>query len=407
MDYGTFFFTNIASVTVFTVWICVLAWYNRRVTGMAWFAGAQVVGLTKLVLQGLEGKVPAFLGSMIPNEMYLVSIAMQWMGLYCFLVRKPFRYRRLWIPIGVVLAAYTLVFLAKIPYTGNVINLPFVALCGFSAWTLWRHGGGPFTAVSRVTGAILCGQMSVAAYRAILTNLSYAQPWKTVDAHTDPRWLYSLAAAAFLAACMAMCEMWFLVTELQGELARQARTDALTGALNRRSMEEAAVRETARSQRYGNALSMIVIDIDNFKHLNDTRGHAAGDCALQALVRRLICALRQQDSLARMGGEEFAILLPDTQGSAALAIAERVRRMVEELEVPFEAGPLRMTICAGVAQLNTARGWEEMMRRADAAMYTAKQRGRNLICALPESGEDPARTSRGVDVDGCEVLPSS
>jgi diguanylate cyclase (GGDEF)-like protein len=152
---------------------------------------------------------------------------------------------------------------------------------------------------------------------------------------------------------------------------------------------------------------MIVIDIDNFQHLNDTRGHAAGDCALQALVRRLICALRQQDSLARMGGEEFAILLPDTQGSAALAIAERVRRMVEELEVPFEAGPLRMTICAGVAQLNTARGWEEMMRRADAAMYTAKQRGRNLICALPESGEDPARTSRGVDVDGCEVLPSS
>src|SRR5208282_4601778 len=187
--------------------------------------------------------------------------------------------------------------------------------------------------------------MGVAAYRAILTNMRYAQPWKTVDAHHDPRWLYSLAAAAFLAACMATCEMWFLVTELQGELARWARTDPLTGALNRRSMEEAALRETARCQRYGSALSMIVVDIDNFKHLNDTRGHAAGDCALQALVRRLNCTLRQQDSLARMGGEEFAILLPDATGAAALVIAERVRQVVAELEVPFETGPVRMTVC--------------------------------------------------------------
>ena len=224
----------------------------------------------------------------------------------------------------------------------------------------------------------------MAAYRAILTNLSYAQPWKTVDAHSDPRWLYSLAAAAFLAACVAMCEMWFLVTELQGELAERARTDPLTGALNRRSMEEIALRETARSQRYGNALSMIMVDIDNFKHLNDTRGHAAGDCALQLLVRRLHCLLRQQDSLARMGGEEFAILLPDTTGEAALITAERVRHMVEELEVPFETGPVRMTVCAGVAQLDLARGWEEMMRRADAAMYEAKRRGRNLVSARSE-----------------------
>jgi len=269
-------------------------------------------------------------------------------------------------------------------------------LCGFSAWTLWKYRSGPFAVVARVSTAVVSGQMCVAAYRAILTNLSYAQPWKTVDAHSDPRWLYSLAAAAFLAACVAMCEMWFLVTELQGELATRARTDPLTGALNRRSMEENALRETARSQRYGNALSMIMVDIDNFKHLNDTRGHAAGDCALQLLVHRLHCLLRQQDSLARMGGEEFAILLPDTTGEAALITAERVRRMVEGLEVPFETGPVRMTVCAGVAQLDLACGWEEMMRRADAAMYEAKRRGRNLVSARTEpvlySDSNPGRS---------------
>jgi diguanylate cyclase (GGDEF)-like protein len=402
MDYGTFFFTNIASVTVFTVCIGVLACYNRHAVGMRWFAGSQVVGLIKLILQGLEGKVPAFAGSMAANELYLISIAMQWMGLYWFVVRKPFRPRKLWIPIGLVLAAYTITFLAKIPYTGNVINLPFVALCGFSAWTLWKYRSGPFTAVTRVSAVLVSGQMCVAAYRAILTNLSYAQPWRTVDAHSDPRWLYSLAAAAFLAACMATCQTWYLVTELQGELARRARTDPLTGALNRRSMEEAALRETARCLRYGNALSIIIIDIDNFKHLNDTRGHAAGDCALQALVRRLNCLLRQQDLLARMGGEEFAILLPDTTGEAALSMAERVRQAVADLEVNFETGPVRMTVCAGVAQLELARGWEEMMRRADTAMYEAKHRGRNLVSAHSEI--ESAAEKRAADIDRFRLL---
>jgi diguanylate cyclase (GGDEF)-like protein len=201
---------------------------------------------------------------------------------------------------------------------------------------------------------------------------------------------------------MAMCEMWFLVTELQGELARQARTDALTGALNRRSMEEAALRETARCQRYGNALSIIVVDIDNFKYLNDTRGHAAGDCALQALVRRLNCMLRQQDSLARMGGEEFAILLPDTSGLAALTIAERARQAVADLDVQFETGPVKMTVCAGVAQLDPACGWEEMMRRADAAMYAAKRRGRNCVSARPDP--EPIADKHTADLDRFKLL---
>jgi diguanylate cyclase (GGDEF)-like protein len=303
----------------------------------------------------------------------------------------------------VVLVAYTFAFLAKIPYTGNVVNLPFVALCGLSAWMLWKHREGPFADVARVSAAVAAGQACVAAYRAALTNIRYMRPWETVDAQSDPRWLYSLAAAAFFAACMAMCEMWFLVAELQGELDLRARTDPLTGALNRRSMEEAALRETARSLRYGSALSMIVLDIDNFKHLNDTRGHAAGDCFLRALVRHLNCMLRQQDLLARTGGEEFAILLPETLGEAALSIAERVRQTVADLQVRFETGSIRMTICAGVAELIPECGWEEMMRRADAAMYAAKRRGRNLVSALPE----PIAWPDGAEVEDLSLLPTA
>ena len=399
MDYGTFFFTNIASVTVFTVCISLLALYNRRVRGLRWFAGGLIVGLVKLILQGLEGKAPAVLTGMAANELYLVSILMQWVGLRWFVMRDPKRNLglRVSIPFGLVIAAYTFTFLAKIPYTGNVINLPFVAVCGASAWTLIKHGRRPFTGVSQVTAAILCAQMCVAAYRAILTNLSYARPWETVIAHNDPRWLYSLAAMAFLATFMVMCDLWFLVTELQSELAVQARTDPLTGVMNRRAMEEAALRATAHSIRSAHALSMIVVDIDNFKHLNDTRGHAAGDRALQALTCRARAVLRQEDLLARTGGEEFAILLPGITAPEALTIAERVRQAMEQLEVPFETGPIRFTVCAGAAQLDPACGWEAMMRVADAAMYEAKRRGRNLVSMCPGIAASRAQAKSETD----------
>jgi diguanylate cyclase (GGDEF)-like protein len=383
MDYGTLFFTNIASVSVFTACICLLAWRNRRLTGMWWFAGAMLVGLVKLILQGLEGKVPPVLSSMLANELYLISFMMQLMGLRWFVVRRPMRSRWPWLAIGLVLTIYTIMFLLKIPYSGNVINVPFVAVCGASVWILLKYGSGAFAAVSRVTATVLCAEMGVAAYRAALTNQRYMRPWETVHAQTDPRWLYSLAAGAFFAAFMVMCYLWFLVTELQQELAEQARTDPLTGALNRRAMEEAALRETARAIRHGCPLCTIMIDFDHFKHLNDTRGHAAGDCALQAFVRRVRPMLRTQDLLARTGGEEFMILLPDTSESAGIAAAERVRQAIEVLEVPFETMPIRFTISAGVAQLDTTSGgWEAMMRRADAAMYDAKGHGRNLVAAV-------------------------
>jgi diguanylate cyclase (GGDEF)-like protein len=218
------------------------------------------------------------------------------------------------------------------------------------------------------------------SYRAWLTNMRWSRPWETVNAQTDPRWLYSLAFMAFLTTCIVMCDLWYLVTELGRVLAEQARTDSLTGALNRRAMEEAALRETARSTRYGHGLCMIVLDVDNFKQLNDTRGHAAGDRALQALVSQVQPMLRGNDLLARTGGEEFTILLPDTPAAQGIVAAERVRQAIESLEVPFEGEPIRFTVSAGVSQFDPAQGgWESMMRRADTAMYEAKEHGRNAV----------------------------
>ena len=127
---------------------------------------------------------------------------------------------------------------------------------------------------------------------------------------------------------------------------------------------------------------MIVVDVDHFKHLNDTRGHAAGDRAPQALVREVKAMLRANDLLARTGGEEFTILLPDSHRRLRnrIVTAERIRQAIEVLEVPFENQPIRFTISAGVAQFDSSQGdWESMMRCADAAMYDAKEHGRNAV----------------------------
>lgn len=404
MDYGTFFITNIASVTVFAVCIGSLAWFNPRVTGMRWFAGAVIVGWLKLILQSLEGRAPIVLTNMTANELYLVSFVMQFMGLRWFIRRSARSCNYLWTAAAAVLAVYTVTFFARIPYTGNVMNVPFVAICGATAWTLARHGKSPFAAIARVTAVVALLQGVVALYRAVLTNICYAEPWQTVHAHRDPRWLYSLVAAAFLASFMGICELWFLVTELQRELAEQARTDPLTGAMNRRAMEDAAALEAGRSRRSGRPLSMVALDIDNFKRLNDSRGHAAGDRALQALVCRMRSVLRQHDLLARTGGEEFAVLLPETSELAALAIAERLREAVEKLEVQYEGEPIRMTICAGVAQLDDCRGLECMMRTADEAMYEAKKRGRNLVSARFPQSDVGVEFRKSYELETCRYV---
>lgn len=385
MDYSTLFFSNIASMTVFTVCIILLAWYNPKLIGLRWFAGSTATVWIKLVLQGLEGKIPV-ISSMIANELYLAAIVMQMLGLYWFVVRKPLRNRWFWGAFVLVLVIYSIMFLGRIKYGGNVMNIPFVLVCGASAWILLKHGRGPFAAVSRVTAVILTCEMLVAGYRAVLTNMVYVRPWETINAESDPRWNYSLAAMFFLSIFMVMCELWFLVTELQRELAEQARTDALTGALNRRALEEAALREASRSIRHGNVLCMIVLDVDEFKQINDTRGHGAGDAVLRALVTQAKSMLRLQDLIARTGGEEFTILLPDTNVTAGTEAAERLRKAIEALEVPYETGPIQFTVSLGVAQFNAAQGdWEVMMRRADLAMYEAKDHGRNKVSAQRES----------------------
>lgn len=169
---------------------------------------------------------------------------------------------------------------------------------------------------------------------------------------------------------------------LQQELERQARTDSLTGISNRRYFMLRAEQELGRARRFAHTLSMLMLDIDFFKAVNDSHGHAVGDLVLIKLAKIACDAIRDVDVLGRIGGEEFAILLPETDTQMAAQVAERLRQEIEAAGVPIEQGPaIRFTVSIGGATLcDDDAGIDALLKRADQALYQAKQTGRNRVC---------------------------
>ena len=165
---------------------------------------------------------------------------------------------------------------------------------------------------------------------------------------------------------------------LKNNAENRARTDVLTGLNNRFAFIEYSAREIHRTLRYNHPLSVLIADIDHFKKINDTKGHAAGDNALQEFANCLKQELRNQNDFpARIGGEEFAIILPETNIEDACILAERIRAMIEK-SVSVE--DLAITCSIGVACLNNNQDTiEEILKRADIALYKAKNNGRNRV----------------------------
>lgn len=162
------------------------------------------------------------------------------------------------------------------------------------------------------------------------------------------------------------------------EVQALAATDPLTGIFNRRRFQELGERELARSKRSGRPLSAVLIDVDHFKDINDSHGHEIGDQALERLSETLVGGLRATDVIGRLGGEEFAILMPETEAEEAREVADRLLERVSNIVFPGVDG-LTMTITAGIAQFTQPEVLSGLIRRADQAMYQAKDLGRNRV----------------------------
>ncbi|MBI2680346.1 MAG: diguanylate cyclase [Candidatus Solibacter usitatus] len=165
--------------------------------------------------------------------------------------------------------------------------------------------------------------------------------------------------------------------EANETIERLARVDALTGLANRRTLNEAFAREIARADRIREHLSVIIADLDHFKSINDEYGHLAGDQVLAGAAAVFLSQSRPYDLAARYGGEEFVLLLPGTTAGGALVIAERIRKEVAELR--FAGCPRQVTVSLGVASWMAGETSEELVARADAALYIAKGAGRNRV----------------------------
>jgi diguanylate cyclase (GGDEF)-like protein len=166
--------------------------------------------------------------------------------------------------------------------------------------------------------------------------------------------------------------------ELHQQVSRQAVTDELTGLSNHRRFQELLEVEMEQVRRYGHPVGLIILDIDNFKSVNDTYGHQQGDVVLRRVARALADSSREADLPARYGGEELALILPHTDMEGAYAIAERIRTAVEAVRAPQSNGaaPLRVTASLGVGASRDGSK-ETLIAEADAALYDAKRQGKN------------------------------
>jgi diguanylate cyclase (GGDEF)-like protein len=170
----------------------------------------------------------------------------------------------------------------------------------------------------------------------------------------------------------------------RARLERLAITDQNTMVFNKRYLQPRLRQEMDAAGRYATALSLLLLDLDRFKRVNDRHGHAAGDQVLRAFVERVGLATRRQDALVRRGGDEFVAILPATPLAAAVRVAERIRRLVDARRFEPALGvSLRQTVSIGVAQWDGLETAEELEARADKAMYQAKRAGRNRLRRAP------------------------
>jgi diguanylate cyclase (GGDEF)-like protein len=222
-------------------------------------------------------------------------------------------------------------------------------------------------------------------------GISISIPMTGVSNEIDLNRLYTIAAAvlvfALLFGLLTVLSRRFIkvLGSTQEELVRLASIDSLTGLMNRKTALARFDEEMSRHERTGSPFSCLLIDLDNFKEVNDTLGHQAGDRVIEAVSRVMARNVRRHDIVCRYGGEEFLVLLPETRLPAALTVAEKLREAVAHEQVDLSGNRVAITISCGVAEREQGEETDALIGRADAALYRAKGEGRNRVCA---SGAD-------------------
>ncbi|EFP67553.1 Probable diguanylate cyclase YcdT [Ralstonia pickettii] len=349
--------------------------------GIAEWFGANLAVVVALPLILLRGKIPDALSVVVANVLLALGGAAYYAGCARFLGRRP-----QW---PILLAGVTAVGVAVIYWRYAVDSIPMRvfsttlfsgAFCTALVWMLLRHSpAGRSTYPYRVTAII--------AFVFGVCQLIRGVYFLTLHAASNPSMFATagsvllLVVAAAIMPILSMSAMLMVHDALLADARDAANRDFLTGALSRQGFEALARRHVGRVLRHARPLALLILDLDHFKRINDTLGHAAGDAVLRAFVQMAQAQLRPTDVLGRIGGEEFALLLPDTDSGNAMHLADRLRKAAAAHVVMAGAQSCRYSLSGGVAVWQPGESFDRLSARADRALYDAKHQGRDRICA--------------------------
>lgn len=292
------------------------------------------------------------------------ALAIVFLG-FSFLLVRFTSVARYWRPlvfiVNCVLFVLLLLILIQLP------NGPLLGSCGLLlSALLFRVHSSRF--------ALACGVFNCLAV-AVIYHVFHVPPRITIN--TEVFLLIASSGNVLLNYSEDQSDRQLFALEEQ--LQRQATTDGLTGASNRRFFSARLDEEVARASRYDAPLTLVLLDIDHFKAVNDSRGHSDGDLALKAVAALGLANLRGSDVFARLGGEEFAVLMPHADLEAGQSLAERLRSQIESQPIHGDSGTFCVTASFGVASFFQDETGDTLVARADAALYLAKRSGRNQV----------------------------
>ena len=239
--------------------------------------------------------------------------------------------------------------------------------------------------VAMFFAGVVYGVITVAVFITLCSYILFAADgWFVVAQYTTEfklRLLYSFATVTFLSAYYEHSRQtsFNIVKDLSDKFEKQAQQDTLTRLPNRRGIQQFIEFESARARRQKKPLTLILCDIDRFKRVNDQYGHDGGDVVLKHVSDLFKASIREQDGVARWGGEEFLFVLPDTDESNAVVLAEKVRETLATSPVDIQQKNVVITASFGVAQIDFEQGLDKALTLADKALYKAKEKGRNKV----------------------------
>ena len=360
---------------------------RSSVAGVREWTCANVLAIVALLLFAARGRIADVLSIDVANLLFLGAPALMLAGFERHLGR-PAPYRAL-----AALVATSTVALGIFHYGVDAIavrvalsSLFHGIVCVAMAWGLrpWAHPDRTRYPIRFAFGAALT-LATAHAVRALMYVSHYGVQVTLFD--SSPVNLVCFALGTLALPGLTLGAVMMANAGLIGQARYAAEHDHLTGAWSRRAFFGRAERAHADAVRTGGPLSLLIFDVDHFKAINDTHGHAVGDRVLADLVARTGTVLRG-DACARLGGEEFAVLLPDTDADAAVQLADELRRTLERAAVAGAGGAaVRYTVSVGVASLDDGESLASLLQRADAALYAAKRGGRNRVVDARAAGD--------------------